>query len=90
MIAAIQDIIKSQHNREFTGKIIVKDLEPEGYSVGFEVIQYRPVYISATLPDEEFLEYMRQELRNKAFIFARYYETTIVPDSNRPLAKFVR
>ena len=90
MIAAIRDIIKSQHNREFTGKIIVKDLEPEGYSVGFEVIQYRPVYISATLPDEEFLEYMRQELRNKAFIFARYYETTLVPDSNRPLAKFVR
>ena len=73
-----------------TGKITVKDLEPEGYSVGFEVIQYRPLYISATLPDEEFLKYMKQELRNKAFIFARYYETTLVPDSNRPLAKFVR
>jgi hypothetical protein len=33
---------------------------------------------------------MKQELRNKAFIFARYYETVLVPDSNRPLAKFVR
>jgi hypothetical protein len=33
---------------------------------------------------------MKQELRNKAFIFARYYETTLVPDSNRPLAKFER
>ena len=69
---------------------MVKDLEPEGYSVGFEVIQYRPLYISATLPDDEFLKFMKQELRNKAFIFARYYETTLVPDSNRPLAKFVR
>jgi hypothetical protein len=33
---------------------------------------------------------MKQELRNKAFIFARYYKTTLVSDSNRPLAKFVR
>lgn len=82
--------MRSQHNREFTGKIIIKDLEPEGYSVGFEVIQYRPLYISATLPDEEFLEYMKQELRNKAFIFARYYETSLVSTLNRPLAKFVR
>ena len=41
LIAAIQDIIRCLHNREFTGKITVKDLEPEGYSVGFEVIQYR-------------------------------------------------
>lgn len=90
LIAAIQDIIKCLHNREFTGKITVRDLEPEGYSVGFEVIQYRPLYISATLPDEEFLEYIKQELRNKAFIFARYYETTLIPDPNRPLAKFVR
>lgn len=90
LIAAIRDIIKCQHNREFTGKIIIKDLEPEGYSVGFEIIQYRPLYISATLPDDEFLKFMKQELRNKAFIFARYYKTTLVSDSNRPLAKFVR
>jgi hypothetical protein len=32
---------------------------------------------------------MKQELRNKAFIFSNYYKTTLVPDSNRPLAKFV-
>ena len=89
MIAAIQDIMRCLHNREFTGKIIIKDLEPEGYSVGFEVIQYRPLYISATLPDEEFLNYIKQELRNKAFIFTKYYETTLISDSNRPLAKFV-
>ena len=90
LIAAIQDIIRCQHNREFTGKITVKDLEPNGYSVGFEVIQYRPLYISATLPDKEFLQYMKQELRNKAFIFAKYYTTTLVPNSDRPLAKFVK
>ena len=90
LIAAIRDIIRSQHNREFIGKIIIKDLKPEGYSVGFEVIQDRPLCISATLPDEEFLKFMKQELRNKAFIFARYYETVLVPDSNRPLAKFVQ
>ena len=90
LTAAIRDIIKCQHNREFTGKIIVKDLEPEGYSVGFEIIQYRPLYISATLPDEEFLEFMKQELRNKAFIFARYYKTTLVSGLNHPLAKFVK
>lgn len=89
LIAAIQDIIRCQHNREFTGKITIKDLEPEGYSVGFEVIQYRPLYISATLPDEEFLKFMKQELRNKAFIFANYYKTTLVSESDRPLAKFV-
>jgi hypothetical protein len=54
------------------------------------VIQYRPLYISATLPDEEFLRYMKQELRNKAFIFAKYYETSLVSGLNRPLAKFER
>lgn len=90
LIAAIHDIIKCLHNREFKGKITVENLDPEGYKVGFEVHQYRPLYISATLPDEEFLKFMKQELRNKAFIFARYYETVLIPDSNRPLAKFVR
>lgn len=75
---------------EFGGKIIIKNLEPQGYSVGFEIRQYRPLYISATLPDEEFLKFMKQELRNKAFIFARYYKTTLVQNSYPPLAKFVR
>ena len=90
LIAAIQDIMKCLYNREFTGNITIKNLEPIGYQVGFEVHQYRPLYISATLPDEEFLKFMKQELRNKAFIFARYYKTTLVPDSNRPSVKFVR
>lgn len=82
--------MKCLHNKEFTGNIIIKNLEPQGYSVGFEIIQYRPLYISACLPDEDFLKFMKQELRNKAFIFTKYYKTTLISDSHKPLAKFVR
>lgn len=90
LTAAIHDIIRCLHNKVFTGKIIIKDLEPCGYSIGFEIIQYRPLYISATLPDDEFLKFMKQELRNKAFLFAKYYQTSLVSNLDRPLAKFER
>lgn len=80
---AIRDIIRSLHGREFIAPIHIRDLDPIGYEVGFEHIQYRPTYISAELPDKEFLKFMEQELRRKSFLLADYFKTERVKTTFR-------
>jgi len=72
--AAIRDIIKSLYHKEYIAPIHIKDLET-GYEVAFEHIQYHPLFISAELPDNEFLKFMREELRHKSFLIAKYFQT---------------
>lgn len=77
---AIQDLLCKLHKVTWTGNLIIKDLyDPsgnhEGYAVGFENYQERPVWYSATLPDEEFLKFMEKELRSAAFVQAKRSKT---------------
>lgn len=48
--------------------IIVKPIEPQGWEVGLELRQYYPTWFSAELPDDEFLKYIAQEIRQSKVI----------------------
>lgn len=56
--AAILDIIRSLTKKEYIGPIHIRDLEPIGREVAFEHLQYRPTFLSAELPDDEFLKFL--------------------------------
>lgn len=50
----------------FIGKIIIKNLEPEGYCVYLYLDNSEyPISIAAELPDDEFLSYIKDELRTR-------------------------
>ena len=55
--------------------IHIRELDPVGYEIGFEHHQYHPIFISAELPDDKFLKFLEQELRNKSFLLADYFRT---------------
>ena len=73
--AAIQEIICDLYDMEFTGKIIIRDIKPMGQQVGFEDHQYQPTWYSASLPDDEFLKFIRQALRTSAMFQALRFKT---------------
>ncbi len=68
----ILDIIKDITGKEFVNPIIIKDLEPEGYNVGFEVVQHYPIWISAELPDDKFLKFIKKELQQAKWLKMHY------------------
>lgn len=72
LIHQIRDIIRDITCREYVRPIIVKDLKPQGYAVGFETHQYAPTWYSADLPDDRFLEFIKKELRRAKFLRNEY------------------
>lgn len=63
----ILDFIKTLTGKIFIGDITIKSLNP-GYSVGIEYRQYDPVFYTAELPDEEFLKFIKEEIRKSGHI----------------------
>lgn len=85
----IQDIIRNLTGREFIKPIHIRDLQPEGYAVGFEAIQYQPVWFSATLPDDQFLCFIANELRKAQFLRVEYGKAVRNTTLDHPLNSFV-
>lgn len=68
----IQDIIRDITGKEFIAPIHIRSLEPQGYQVGFEFIQYQPTWYGAELPDEEFICFITKELKQAKFLRTHY------------------
>jgi hypothetical protein len=50
---AILDFVREFYKAEFNGKLVIKDLDPVGYSVAFHLGDYEnPIVVMADLPDE--------------------------------------
>lgn len=50
----------------FIGKLTIEDLEPEGYKVHINLDNSEnPITLMADLPDDEFLCFVKEELRSK-------------------------
>lgn len=81
----IQDIIRDITHREFINPIIIHDLQPQGYAVGLEIRQYDPVWYSAELPDEEFLKFIKRELRQAKFLKKGFYRAIRNTTLDHPL-----
>lgn len=73
MITKILDLIKELYCKEYIGKIEVEKLHV-GYAVKFWLDKNTPTTISAEIENEEdFLQFMRQELKNRYWHHNTYY-----------------
>ena len=73
------------YQAEFIGRIKIEDLDPVGYKVSFYLDNPEvPFTLIADLPSEEFLEYVKKELRKSKLVKTKYYKTVkIYPEQAR-------
>jgi hypothetical protein len=58
--------MKDLYKMEYIGRLEIEDLYPVGYKVSFNFDRSEmPLVIIADLPDEEFLPFIKEELRNR-------------------------
>lgn len=77
---AILDYIRDLYKMEFIGIIKIESLYPEGYKVSFNFNNSEnPLVIISDLPDEEFLKYIKEEIRCRKFLKTKYFKTTKLP-----------
>lgn len=72
--------MRELYEMEFVGEIKIEDLEPVGYKVAFNFNKSEnPVVIIADLPDEEFLPFIKEEIRSRKFHKVKYYSASKLP-----------
>ena len=70
---ATLDFIKIYSKKEYIGKINVSKLDPLGYEVTlYPQGEYVPLVFYAELDDENFIKYLKEEVRNKKFHLSNY------------------
>mgnify|MGYP003289015192 FL=1 len=76
----IREYMRELYEMEFVGEIKIEDLEPVGYKVAFNFNRSEnPVVIIADLPDEEFLPFIKEEIRSRKFHKVKYYSASKLP-----------
>lgn len=69
--------MRELYKMEFTGTIKIEDLDPVGYKVSFNFNHSEnPLVIISDLPDEEFLPFIKEEIRTRKFHKTKYYSTS--------------
>jgi len=77
---AILDCIRQLYKMEFIGEIKIEDLDPIGYKVSLNLDRSEnPLVLIADLPDDKFLEFMREEIRSRKLHKVKHYLATKVP-----------
>lgn len=65
---------------EYIGGIDIESLDPVGYKVSFNFDRSEmPLVIIADLPDNEFLPFIKEEIRSRKFNRTKYYNTSKLP-----------
>lgn len=73
---AIREYMNIIYDAEFIGRIKIEDLDPVGYKVSFYLDSpEHPFVLIADLPDEEFLPFIKEELRKSKLVKTKYYKT---------------
>ena len=77
---AILDYILELYKCKYIGEIKIEDLDPVGYKVSFYFDRSEnPVVVIADLPDEEFLSFIREEIRARKFQKVQYFGVSKLP-----------
>lgn len=65
---------------EFIGEIKIEDLNPIGYKVSLNLDRSEnPLVLIADLPDKEFLDFIKEEIRSRKLHKVKHYLATKVP-----------
>ena len=70
---AILEAVRDIYHKEYIGRLEVKEL-----SNGFQLLMWfnkpeAPITISAELPTDKFIKFIRQELRDRHFEIVKYF-----------------
>ena len=77
---AILDCIRQLYKMEFIGEIKIEDLQPIGYKVSLNLDRSEnPLVLIADLPDKEFLDFIKEEIRSRKLHKVKHYLATKVP-----------
>lgn len=73
--------MRELYEMEFVGDIKIEDLDPIGYKVSFYTRRgsESPIVIMSDLPDNQFLAYIKEELRVRKLHKVKYFSTVKVP-----------
>lgn len=90
----ILDIVKEVYHYQgdtwiYNGKLDIKELTPVGYIARFGMNNVdKPIVISAELPEEQFLKFIKEELRSRRFNTIKWFiGTKTYPDNSIPMDK---
>lgn len=65
------------YNREYIGGIKIENLDPVGYKIALNLDKgENPLVIIADLPDEEFVPFIKEELRSRKLQRVEYTSLT--------------
>lgn len=76
----ILDYIRELYKMEYIGGLFIENLDPVGYKVSFNFNKTEnPLVLIADLPDEEFLKFIKEEIRKRKFQRTKYFNATKYP-----------
>lgn len=76
----ILDCIRQLYKMEFIGEIKIENLNPVGYKVSLNLDRSEnPLVLIADLPDKEFLDFIKEEIRSRKLHKVKHYLATKVP-----------
>lgn len=85
----VRDIIKEATGKELKVPVYVRDIHPQGYSIGIELRQYDPTWLNVEIPDEGLEECLREYLpRNGAIRNTIYIKVERNTDLDHSLNSF--
>lgn len=80
--------MRELYKMEYTGGIKIEDLDPVGYKVSFHLNSPEvALSIISDLPDEEFLPFIKEELRSKKLHKTKYFKTIKLYPTNQNFCK---
>ena len=84
----IREYMRDIYKAEFIGKLKIEDIEPIGYKVSFYLDNPEyPLVIIGDMPDEEFIPYIKEELRSRKLIKTKYFRTIKLPPEQLNMCK---
>ncbi len=78
--------MRDKYQMEFIGGIRIEDLNPVGYKVSINLDHSEnPVVLIADLPDDEFLTFIKEELRSRKFHKTKFFKAIKLPPQPQKL-----
>lgn len=75
----IQEYILDIYNKKYIGKIKIQKLEPIGYCIKLGMDNpYQPITIYGELDDDQFLKFLRKELKDRRFNLVYYGKLSLI------------
>lgn len=72
--------MRDLYQMEYIGGLEIEDLNPVGYKISFNFDRSEmPLVIIADLPNDEFLPFIKEELRSRKLQRVKYYNATKLP-----------